>query len=866
MCYNKAILKAKIKEMKLDKFLSIHGKKMKHLETTFLIDVFFKDFGENGLNLITPEVEIPRNDGSGRAWRIDFVVNTSFAKYAIECDGFNYHAPGMVSRERDNELHEKRNETIRQGFVYIELTRDQIEITPQEAIYQLRRSFIADKELYSIFLKRNTGKIAPHEVQELALKKLFETRQKGNDKALVVLATGLGKTFLSIFDVLQTKSNKVLFIVHVGEILKKTRNSFEEVMPERAKEMGFFMASDKENTQKIVFATIQTLTIDKNLNQFNPDYFDYIILDETHHLAAPSYKKVFKYFKPKFFLGLTATPNRMDQQDILPYYNNNLAFEIGQDEAIKKGFLTNLHYKGFKDDVDYSKIYWNGFRYDTSDLNKTLMIDKRDTAVIKKFKEFAPKLKTIGFCVSTEHADWCADKFNQHGIKAVAIHSNLDYSDEKINIKSRDEIVKKFENNECQIAFVVNIFNEGIDIPDVECILLLRPTESTTILTQQIGRGLRISPGKKEVLVLDFIGNYQTAHKILPTLGIKNTTELKKHKSKELYYYDNDGRVVEFDSEVVEIFRVMASKATKHVRTEVLDKNWIDYAEYLKENTEAGSKMHWKVGNKNDHLDVHIWALDLLNKAGKNNSAREIDKQIREESKKLFPNRTMEGARALFLSKLLGFVTDKPPLEITDVGKMILGEKNANNLEKHKDTITNQLEKFCFWNDIFSLTNRHVKKEERRPINKYFHVYPIFFTYEVLTTLKEEFGYEKMELTKFEFDSFVSLARKHSELKQIVSRIVDYREDKEKLEIKKLLNKKSKMDSRLFKVLRYCKYFKWSPTKITLGEDYYEEIKKKVKQYNKLLQTKKVIRYDDDNPELYRKLLYSSKNFFEYHK
>jgi superfamily II DNA or RNA helicase len=853
--------------MKLDKFMEKHGSKMGHLETIFLRAVFYQDFGEGGLDLIEPEVNISRNDGSDRKWRIDFVIKTKFTKYAVECDGFNYHAPGMVSRERDNELHEKRNETIRQGYVYIELTRDQIEITPEEAVYQLRRSFIADKELYSIFLNRNTGRIAPHEVQQMALDNLTESRDDGKDKGLVVLATGLGKTYLSIFDTIQANASKILFIVHVGEILKKTRNSFEEVMPKRAKEMGFYMGNNKNREKNILFATIQTLTRPKNLSQFDSKEFDYIILDETHHLAAPSYKRVFDHFKPKFFLGLTATPNRMDQQDILGFYNNNLIFEMEQDEAIKKGFLTGIRYIGYKDNVDYSKIYYNGFKYDINDLNKNLMIEERDKSIISKFKELGPNKKTIGFCASTEHADWCAKRFRKEGINAVSIHSNLDNSDLSVDMKDRDKLIEGFEKSKYQVAFVVNMFNEGVDFPDVDCILLLRPTESITILTQQIGRGLRISPGKKEVLILDFIGNYQTAHKILPALGIGNVNELTEVKDKGIYYYDNDGRSVVFDSEVVEIFRMMTSRSTRRVRTELLDKDWIEYGNYLHENTIAGSKLHWKVGNKNDHLNVHMWAIDYLNNNSINKTATEISDDIRKKSQELFPGRTMEGSRALFFSKLLGFVDDGTPIKATEVfNQLKTNNVDLSNVEDYLDIITKQLEKFYFWNDLFSLTNRHVARDEQRPVNEYFHIYPLYFIYEVIIKLKNNYGYDDLTLSKFEIDSFIVLARTHSDLNSIVERIVEYREHKEKYEIEKYLKEKTKLDARYYKTLRYCKYFNYNPKRIIMNADYFEEVERKVKEFTKLITENKLIRFDEKNPKKYRNLLYSTKNLLDYHK
>jgi superfamily II DNA or RNA helicase len=849
--------------MKLDVFLKKHGSKMRHLETIFLKDVFYKDFGEQGLDLISPEVEISRNDGTSRKWRIDFVVETINAKYAIECNGFNYHAAGMVSKERFDELQEKSNEIVRLGYQFINLSRDQIEIKPEEAIYQLRRSFIADESLYSIFLKRNSGAITPHEVQEEALENLIHTRETGHTKGLVVFATGLGKTYLSGFDAIELKSKRILFIVHVGEILKQARRAFEDIMPERAQEMGFYTGSEKDKEKNILFATIQTLTRLKNLEQFDSEEFDYIVLDETHHIAAPSYKRICDYFNPRFFLGLTATPNRMDQQDILRFYEDNLVYEIEQIEAVKKGLLASFNYKGFKDNIDYSNIHYNGFKYDTNDLNRCLMIDQRDRSIIEKFKELAFDKKTIGFCASTEYADWCAKKFREQGIKAVAIHSNLDNPDLPIEERDKDRLIADFKNSKHQVAFVVDMFNEGVDVPDVGCLLLLRPTESITILTQQIGRGLRISPGKKEVIILDFIGNYQTAHKILPALGIHNIGELKYDAVKCVYYYDNDGRKVTFESEVVEIFRMMLSRSSKKVRAELLDPHWIEYGKYLEENTKPGSKLHWKIGNKNDHIGVHFWALNYLNENSKNKSASQISEEIREKSKSEFSGKTMEGTRALFLSKLLGFLKDTSPVETTGLFNTEIGK--YPQAEQVNNVMTKQLEKFYFWNDLFSLTNRHVSREEQRAVDEYFAVYPLFFIYEVIIKLKEQYGYENLSLSKFEVSSFVVLARNHSEINTVVERIVEYREHEEKYEIEKYLKQINKLDARFYKILRYCKYFQYNLSKITLIEEYFQEVSEKVLKFNELIKENKLIKFDKNSPGTYRDMLYSKEGLLEYH-
>jgi superfamily II DNA or RNA helicase len=772
----------------------------------------------------------------------------------------------MVSKERFNELQEKSNEIRRQGYQFVNLSHDQIVENPREAIYELRRDFISDPELYSIFLNRNKDKIQPHEVQTLALEELDRTRKLGNSRGVVVLAKGLGKTYLSIFDTLQLKAKKILFIVHVGQVLKDARNSFEKVVPSRIEEMGYFQAGQKEVNKDILFATIQTLSRDDNLKMFEPEDFDYIILDETHHSAAPTYRKIINYFNPVFFLGLTATPNRMDQQDILKFYENNLVFKMDQKEAIKKGYLAGIDYYGYQDNVDYSNIRYNGFRYDVSDLNKLLMIKKRDEAVLEKYKEKALNKKTIGFCASTQHADWCAQMFNDNGISSIAIHSNLDSSDSPYSNKDRDTLVQDFANNKYEVAFVVDMFNEGVDFPEVDCILLLRPTESTTILTQQIGRGLRVAPGKKSALILDFIGNYKTAYKILPALGIK-ITDLKKDEEKGLYYYDNDGRSVTLTEDVVKTFRITTSLATKDVRKDALKDEWIEYGNFIDETTQSGSKLYWKVGNKNNHIEPHLWALDYINSIDTEEiPSKEISRYIKIESRKLFPGKTMEGIRALFFSKLLGLLYSDSPPETSPVFDLIKEKGEINQLNKEQaEIISNQLEKFFFWNDTFSLVDRHTEKDERTPINKYFHLYPLFFLYELMLVLKDNFGYEEGELTRFEVDFFASLARTHNEVNSVSERIVSYREDPEIYEIRKYLRKKSHMDARFFKTLKYCKYFNYSKKKIKLRKEYEQEIRNKVNNFKQLLESNSLITFNEENPEKYRDLLYSTEDIITYH-
>lgn len=850
--------------MTISDFLSQHGSKMGYLETTFLKYVFYADYGEVGLDLIVPEVNIPRNDGTGKNWRLDFVVTTPTNKFAIECDGFSYHAAGMVSKERFDELERKRNETIRQGYILVSLSRDQIENNAQEAIYELRRSFNSDKELFSIFLKRNTGRIEPHDVQQQALNALNETRKAGNVRGLVSLATGLGKTYLGIFDTQAMQSERILFIVHVEHILKQAKNSFESVVPTRAVEMGFFTGKEKSHEGKnIIFSTVQTISREKNLTQFAPDYFDYVIIDESHHTAAESYKKVAEYFQPKFFLGLTATPDRMDKKDVLEYYGNNLVFEMSQTEAIKQGYLANLEYRGFKDNVDYSEIYYNGFRYDINDLNKSLMIEKRDRAVIDKFKELAHTKKTIAFCVSIDHAEWSAQKFREAGYDAIAIHSKIEDKNTAGAYQSAGEIIEAFDKGKHQIVFVVDMLNEGIDIPDVECLLMLRPTESSTILTQQIGRGLRIAHNKSGVLVLDFIGNYKSSPQILPALGIHDVGELKEDRDKGVFYYDNNGRYVEFDSEVIDIFRYMVSRSTREVQEDLISEEWDAYADYLAENTKAGTNLYWSIGKKNNDISLQLWGLKFLDLNKENYPLNEdLSNALQKESSVVSPDATMEGIRALFFSKLIGLIVETKPVTFSEA-YLSIKDLDTNDL-RVKEVISNQIEKFYFFNDISNLVNRHAEDGERRKVDELFHIYPVFFIYQLILLLRD-YGYEDNRLTKFEIDHFVALARNHTEVKEVAERIVRYRQYDDKYELEKLLKQKSTMDTRIYKILSNVSSFSFSAESIHIPMEKLSSVEEKVSKFVELHDGNRLVTFSKENPTTYRNMLYSSKSLLEYH-
>jgi superfamily II DNA or RNA helicase len=241
-----------------------------------------------------------------------------------------------------------------------------------------------------------------------------------------------------------------------------------------------------------------------NDEYFSKNHFDYIIVDEFHHADAPTYRRLIDYFEPEFLLGLTATPDRADNGDIYEICDYNIAYECNFRTGINNGWLVPFEYYGIYDDIDYSFIPWRSGKYDLEALENKLMIEERSAEILKKYKTYS-KNKTIGFCASVKHAKYMEIYFKNHGIKCASILGETPKSD-------RVQIIKDFRNGDLKLIFVVDIFNEGVDIPDIETVMFLRPTTSYTIFIQQLGRGLRTNEGKEKLRVLDFVGNYKGSH------------------------------------------------------------------------------------------------------------------------------------------------------------------------------------------------------------------------------------------------------------------------------------------------------------------------------------------------------------------
>lgn len=368
---------------------------------------------------------------------------------------------------------------------------------------------------YSNFLNRQNkefksfslNQIKTNFMQEKALEKLQNLRKKGENKALIIAATGTGKTYLSAFDVKNFKAKTILFLVHRENILIKAKQSFENILPQ-INSFGLYTGNKKEQDKNYLFSTIQTMS--SNFSDFSQDFFEYIIIDEAHHVTSPSYKKILDYFKPKFLLGLTATSNRMDGNSIYEVFDENIALDIRLNEALENNLIVPFHYYGINDiqSIDYENVDLTKIDL----LAKLLSVNKRVDFIIDKmdfYSNSGNKRKALGFCVSKEHCNFMSEEFNKKGINSITLTS-------EDSISKREDSIKRLENenDSLEVIFTVDIFNEGIDIPSINMVLFLRPTNSPIVFVQQLGRGLRKYKNKEFLTVLDFIGNHKKAYLI----------------------------------------------------------------------------------------------------------------------------------------------------------------------------------------------------------------------------------------------------------------------------------------------------------------------------------------------------------------
>lgn len=378
---------------------------------------------------------------------------------------------------------------------------------------RLARALKAEKYHDSNNPELYTMDITPYSYQQEILDKLNAEREvRGYYRNLVVAATGTGKTVISALDYKRfckqnpDKPCRLLFVAHREEILAQSIYTFRAVLKD-ANFGEMFVGKYKPDSIDNLFISIQTFNSQDFTEKTTADFYDYIIVDEFHHAAAPTYQKLLEYYKPKILLGLTATPERMDGKSVLKYFNNRIAAEIRLPEAIDRKLLCPFQYFGVTDTVDLDSLKWTVGGYDKGELSKIytfsgMAANRRADLIINSLLKYVTDIdavKGLGFCVSIEHAEFMNRYFNEHGISSMYLTGASPDEERK---SAKESLV----SGKVRFIFVVDIYNEGVDIPEVNTVLFLRPTESLTVFLQQLGRGLRLSEDKECLTVLDFIG------------------------------------------------------------------------------------------------------------------------------------------------------------------------------------------------------------------------------------------------------------------------------------------------------------------------------------------------------------------------
>lgn len=374
-------------------------------------------------------------------------------------------------------------------------------------------SKLTNNNLNQSIIYEHAEYIVPNRMQRRAMENLERIRSFGEEKALVIAATGTGKTYMSAFDVKSYEPKKLLFIVHREEILIKAKETFETLIPNLGVTFGLFTGNEKQKDADYVFTTIQTIS--RYFRDFGANEFDYMIIDEAHHATSPSYQTVLNHFKPKFLLGMTATPERGDHQNVFDLFDNNIALEVRLHEALEDELVIPFHYFGITDidGIDLSDVNLD----DINEITKRLKVNERVDFIVEKMNFYGfdgKKQKGLGFCASIEHAKYMAEEFNKRGYNSICLYGQ--HSPEE-----RSYYIHKLEDNNDDLSFIfsVDIFNEGVDIPSVNTVLMLRPTDSPIVFIQQLGRGLRKHKSKSFLTVLDFIGNHNKTFLIAMALN-----------------------------------------------------------------------------------------------------------------------------------------------------------------------------------------------------------------------------------------------------------------------------------------------------------------------------------------------------------
>lgn len=469
--------------------------KLNSVAEDLFIELFCDVFGPENSQYIS--VQYPFVDIYGNHRFIDFALESDDERIAIEIDGETYHNPNKVSSNKYYDDLLKQNSIIYDNWKLYRWAYNQLKNQPEKFKDEML-NFLGDFPRFKLmddYLPKQRGKVIElKDHQKDAINNLQGMRENGDSIALLYHATGTGKTVTAVSDA-KSQGGRTLFLGHTKELITQAKTTFEDIWADA--NIGMYVAEKKDKDSYVVCGSVQSIS--QNIDDFYPEDFSYIIIDEAHHGTANTYKKILSYFKPKFTLGLTATPDRSDGEDLLEIFQS-VAHKLDLETAVNIGELVPIRCIRVKTNVDISDVRINGIKYNTQDLESKLFVPERNKVIIDTYLDFVRDKKTVVFCASVNHAEDIANLFKENGIIAEAVSG-------KMNNKNRKGILDRYENGDINVLCACDLLNEGWDSPNTQVLFMARSTMSKTLYMQQLGRGMRLSEGKEYLMVFDFIDN-----------------------------------------------------------------------------------------------------------------------------------------------------------------------------------------------------------------------------------------------------------------------------------------------------------------------------------------------------------------------
>ncbi len=459
------------------------------------VELFTQTFGVQKVQLLCPQH--PVRDIYGGSRYVDFALRAGDQRVAFEIDGLQWHHPAALSIEDLEDQILRQNSLVHEGWRVFRWTDREVAEEPEKVKEELALFLESVPGLLAFeeFLPRRTGGLIElREHQQEALDALQRLRDEGKTIALLTHAAGAGKTRVAIADA-KRMGGRTLYITHRKGLVDQAAEEFRQLWPEAS--TGVLVGGRRDPDAQNVIGSVQSVS--RGLERFDPDAFTSVVIDEAHHATAPSYQKILGHFTPRFILGLTGTPERADGQSVLDLFEQS-AHRLTLEEAVRAGQLVPIRCVRVETNVDLSRVRFNQVQYNRRDIEETIAVPGRDRLIVQTYLDHVPNRKAVVFCVNVRHGEQLAERIREAGVAAQSVSGRM--TDDE-----RKEVLDAFAAGNVRVLCACDILNEGWDCPDVEVLMMARPTLSKVLYMQQLGRGTRKAPGKESLLVFDFVDN-----------------------------------------------------------------------------------------------------------------------------------------------------------------------------------------------------------------------------------------------------------------------------------------------------------------------------------------------------------------------